>query len=135
MTALRKPMLAAKPKPEDLDATLASLRYPLLASPKLDGIRATVQNGKLYSRSLKLVPNLALQALWGRTTLDGLDGEIIVGPPTAPDCFARTTSLVMSRDGGSEDAAYYVFDSFTDEPFRLRAKHPAMFNALNPRYL
>ncbi len=118
---LWKPMLAAKPDPEELDTVLAALEYPLLASPKLDGIRATVQDGKLYSRSLKLIPNAAMQSLWGREELNGLDGEIIVGSPTAGDCFNRTTSVVMSRGKDIDDAAFHTFDTLDElEPFNIR---------------
>lgn len=114
-------MLAAKPDPDHLDETLAALPYPALFSPKLDGIRVTVQNGKLYSRALKLIPNKAMQALWGQEELDGLDGEVCVGPPTAPDCFARSTSAVMSRDKGAEDAVFHCFDVYdAREPFQER---------------
>jgi DNA ligase-1 len=116
--ALWRPMLAAKPDPEEMDATLAKLSYPALWSPKLDGIRTTVQNGKLYSRSLKLIPNLEMQKLWGRKELNGLDGEIIVGSPTAEDCFNRTTSIAMSRDKAAEGAVFHVFDKyFVDRGF------------------
>jgi DNA ligase-1 len=116
-----KPMLAAKPEPEELDTILPLLRYPLLGSPKYDGIRASVQNGKLYSRSLKLIPNVAMQRLWGCEGLEGLDGEIIVGPPTALDCFNRSTSVVMSRSKPIIDAVFYVFDCPDDiEPFQIR---------------
>lgn len=120
MSKLWKPMLAAKPDPEDLDAVLAKLPYPALFSPKLDGIRATVQNGKLYSRSLKLIPNKEMQVRWGKPELNGLDGELVVGPPTAEDCFNRSTSVVMSRDKSAEDAAFYVFDTFGSDPFYMR---------------
>lgn len=126
MAKLWKPMLAAKPRPEEMDAALAVLPYPALFSPKLDGVRATVQNGRLYSRALKLIPNKAMQALWGREDLNGLDGEIIVGPPTAEDCFNRTTSAVMSRDKSADGAVFWVFDRLGDavndeaEPFHWR---------------
>jgi DNA ligase 1 len=121
LASLWKPMLAAKPDPKELDAVLAKLPYPALFSPKLDGIRATVQNGKLYSRSLKLIPNLEMQKLWGRAELNGLDGEIIVGAPTAEDCFNRTTSVVMSRGKAAEGAVFYVFDRcLLDTAFYLR---------------
>jgi DNA ligase-1 len=36
---------------------LTKIKYPLLASFKLDGIRAVFMNGELYSRSLKVLPN------------------------------------------------------------------------------
>ncbi len=75
---------------------VTSLRYPLLASPKLDGIRATVQGGVVLSRNLKPIRNAHTQALFGRKEYEGLDGELIVGPPHAPDCFLRTSSGVMS---------------------------------------
>lgn len=117
---LWKPMLAAKPDPKKLDTVLASLPYPALFSPKLDGIRATVQNGKLYSRSLKLIPNLDMQEIWGKREFNGLDGEIVVGPPTAEDCFNRSTSVVMSRSKSAKDAKFYTFDVFSDEKFYLR---------------
>jgi DNA ligase-1 len=40
-----------------------------------------------------------------------LDGELIVGSPTAPDVFRSSTSGVMSQDG-QPDFTYYVFDHF-----------------------
>jgi DNA ligase-1 len=114
-------MLAAKPKPEELDKVLAALPYPAMYSPKLDGIRATVQHGRLYSRSLKPIPNKELQAMWGRPGLEGLDGEIIVGPAAAADCFARSTSVAMSRDKPAEGAVFHVFDRLLrDTSFHLR---------------
>jgi DNA ligase-1 len=110
------PMLAAKPKDKGfglnpaIDAAVAALPLPLLGSIKLDGIRCTVQNGKLYSRSLKPIPNLSLQEQWGFDELNGLDGEITVGCPWAADVFNRTTSVVMSRDKADDSAVFRVFD-------------------------
>jgi DNA ligase-1 len=114
MTNYWKPMLAAKPDPAELDAAIAALKYPVLASPKLDGIRAMVQGGRLLSRSLKPIPNLALQKLWGKKELEGLDGEIIAGSPFGEGVFDRTRRVVMARAASAEDAVYHVFDSFTE---------------------
>jgi DNA ligase-1 len=97
-----KPTLAEK-APEDL----RSLRYPLLASPKIDGVRALVVDGVVYSRSGKPIPNIAVQQLFGH--LHGADGELVVGPLTAPDVFRKTQAGVMKRNG-IPDVAYYVFD-------------------------
>src|SRR5512139_310093 len=69
-----KPMLAAAAPTE-----LAGLPYPLLASPKLDGVRATVQGGVVLSRSLKPLPNRFVQARYGRPEFEGLDGELSCG--------------------------------------------------------
>lgn len=97
-----KPMLAA-------DADPALLRFPLMASPKLDGIRASVVNGKLLTRSLKEVPNRHLFHSLSLDALDGLDGELIVDSPMAPDVYRKTVSGVMSHEGIS-GAAFHVFD-------------------------
>jgi len=96
-----KPMLAATV--EDVNA----LRYPLLASPKLDGVRAFVENGIVLSRSRKLIPNFHVQEKFKH--LEGYDGELIVGDPTAKDCYRTTVSGVMSQSG--EPAVHFmVFD-------------------------
>lgn len=98
-----KPMLAATL--EDINA----LRFPVLASPKLDGVRALVLGGVVYSRSLKRIPNKHVQDLFGHDDFNGLDGELIVGSPTHPDCYRTTVSGVMSEDG-EPDVVFHAFD-------------------------
>lgn len=122
---LWKSMLAAHPAPDDIDALLPTLfeqrGREWLASPKYDGVRVSVQNGKLYTRSLKLVPNREMQALWGRPELDGLDAEVIVGDPTAPNCFNRTSGAVRSANKSANGAKLYAFDHYSgDEPYAIR---------------
>lgn len=102
-----KLMLAGK-----APADLSKLRYPVLASPKLDGIRAFVQNGVVVSRNNKPIPNATVQKLFGKPVFDGLDGELIVGDPTAPTVFRDTTSMVMS-DNGTGPVHFNVFDYIT----------------------
>jgi DNA ligase 1 len=101
-----KPMLAA---PVD---DLSRLHYPLLASPKLDGIRCVIFGGVAMSRSLKPIPNRHVQRLLSaQPSWEGLDGELIVGDPTAKDCFQRTSSGIMTIEG--EPAfIYHVFDKW-----------------------
>lgn len=99
-----KPMLASH-------ADLTKLRYPVFVSPKLDGVRAVVINHVVYSRSLKPIPNKFVQSLF--RDCEGLDGELIVGSPTDPHCFANTTSGVMSEDSDPK-VSYYVFDSISE---------------------
>lgn len=101
-----KPMLAAP-----TDGT--QLTFPLLASPKLDGVRALIQGGSVLSRSLKPIPNQHVQQLFGRKGLQGLDGELLVGKPTAVDAFRRTSSGVMSI-AGEPPVLFHVFDRFDD---------------------
>lgn len=108
-----KPMLAATI--EDV----ASLQYPVLASPKLDGIRCLMMNYAAYSRNLKEIRNKFIQG----QLIDvptGMDGELIVGDPKAKDCFNRSTSGVMSSDG-QPNFTYWVFDKYdVDANFRNR---------------
>ena len=73
-----KPMLAAPVTDIEL------LNYPVLASPKLDGIRCVVIDGVAYSRSLKPIPNEEIQKFFSSGKYDGFDGELICGPHNAP---------------------------------------------------
>lgn len=120
-----KPMLAVA-------AELDQVKFPVLASPKLDGIRAVIFNGVAYSRSLKPIPNKHIQE-WCNTNaddLEGFDGEFIVGSPTAEDVFNKTTSFVMSHDKVGE-FNFYVFDIVSVYPpgvpasLRTELLHPS----------
>jgi DNA ligase 1 len=97
-----KPMLAS-------DADLEKLSFPLLASAKLDGIRAIVQGGVVLSRSLKPIRNDYVQSLF--KGFEHWDGELIVGDPTSKLCYRDTVSGVMSQDG-EPDVKFYAFDHF-----------------------
>jgi len=121
-----KPMLAAAIK------DLSSLKYPLIVSPKLDGIRAMVQNGKLVSRNLKPIPNKFTASLFG-PECEGLDGELIVGDPTDKDVFNTTSSGVMSREG-EPNLDFHVFDSFHESLEFPRRFSESVFeiNDVNP---
>lgn len=88
------------------------LTFPLYASPKLDGVRCIIVNGHPMSRTLKPIPNKAVQQWLSHMSLDGLDGELIVGSPTASDVYRETSSGVMSQTG-EPDFVFYAFDLHT----------------------
>lgn len=113
-----KPMLAAAV--EDVSA----LTFPLIASPKLDGIRCIVRNGVAYSRSNKPIRNRYIQQCVSEysSDLEGLDGELIVGSPTACDVYRVTNSAVMSADG-TPDFKFFVFDRINREGFADSLRH------------
>jgi DNA ligase-1 len=90
------------------DADLDKLRFPLLASAKLDGVRAIVQNGVVLSRSLKPLPNRLVQTTLSH--LEYLDGELIVGDPRSKTVYRDTVSHVMSQEKVDYDLRFYVFD-------------------------
>lgn len=81
----------------------------LMLSPKLDGIRAIVINGVVYSRKLKPIPNAHVQRLFGRPELEGFDGELICGAPNRPTVYGETYSAVMTQDG-EPSVGFHVFD-------------------------
>jgi len=99
-----RPMLAGK-----LD--LKKLEFPVFVQPKYDGIRAIIRCGVAYSRTLKPIRNKYIQACIAVMDgdMDGLDGELVVGDPTASDCYRKTSSGVMSA-GGKPNFMYIAFD-------------------------
>lgn len=111
-----KPLLSGK-------ADIDKLTYPLGGSPKLDGIRAVIRDGVVYSRTFKPIRNKHVQYLFGHRAFDGLDGELIIGDPTADGCYSRTNSGVMSAEG-KPDVKFYGFDDFSspEKPFQDRLK-------------
>jgi DNA ligase 1 len=106
-----KPMLAASTIPaiEDLD-------YPVIASPKLDGIRCLVIDGVAYSRNLKLIPNRHVRDTLAALEIDKLDGELMIDGD-----FNSVQSAIMS-EGGKPNFYFNVFDDFEflDRPFSTR---------------
>lgn len=112
-------MLAGKFAPTMAD----KLNFPMLVSPKLDGVRAIVVNGVVMSRSMKPIPNNKVQEKFRH--LEGLDGELIVGEPWASTVYTDTVSKVMTRDADADDVRFYVFDLLSDEPYcdRLERVH------------
>lgn len=116
-----KPMLAVDCG--DLD----TVAFPVFASPKLDGVRAIITADGVLSRSLKPIPNRRVQELL-RGLPVGLDGELMVGDPCAPDVYRRTVSVVMSDDApidgidGSDGLRFHVFDYQTDGGYSYRRR-------------
>ena len=100
----------------------STLKYPLLASVKLDGIRCLVIDGVAYSRNMKPIKNEYVQKCIGKPEYSGLDGELIVGDIFAKDCYRQTNSGVMSKDG-DPDFGFYVFDRWDMENFKFETRY------------
>lgn len=99
---IKKPLLAGK---VDLD----NINYPVLATPKLDGIRCLLVDGVPLSRTFKPIPNKYItKILAGLTGVhDAFDGELMLKDPDAT--FQQVTSAVMSQEGAPA-FVYCVFD-------------------------
>lgn len=121
-----KPMLA-----KDYDP--AKLVFPVYASPKLDGIRASVLGGKLLSRTLKPIPNKFVSGLLSQSFYEGLDGELIVGETTAKNVFSNTTSHVMSHDKADFEFKYHVFDYHNDDR-GFDVRYQRLLKNINPKH-
>lgn len=106
MSDLFRPMLAC-------DADLLKLKFPLIASAKLDGIRAIVRDGVVISRNGKPIPNAYVQRCIGH--LEHHDGELMVGEPTDKLVYNKTMSHVMSHDKKDFDLRFYAFDHIRHE--------------------
>jgi DNA ligase-1 len=117
-----KPMLAPAEDPMSYPNYFNELRFPLLVSPKYDGIRCIVKDGVCKSRSFKDIPNLQIQEMFSR--FNQFDGELILGEPTAVDVYNKTQSVVMSKDKDAFQIRFYVFDyageESANEPFDFR---------------
>ncbi|MES2704825.1 MAG: ATP-dependent DNA ligase [Bacteroidota bacterium] len=119
-------MLAAPTKPSDWP----NIRYPTLASPKIDGMRALCRidpytgQPQLVSRTLKPIKNKYTQQLFARQEFVGLDGELIVGGATDKNLMQQTTSGVMSEDG-EPDVKWAIFDKWNVNDIYARRAHAA----------
>jgi DNA ligase-1 len=103
-------LMGAHKAPHDL----STLQYPLLISPKLDGIRATALGGRLWSKTGKLIPNRNAQSWAQRNAeiLEGLDGELVCHNLTAT--MGDVSSLITSHDR-TDPFTFMVFDIATPE--------------------
>lgn len=116
-------MLAYKAPPRR-PIDLADLRYPLLGSYKFDGYRAVVRGGRLLSRNLLPIPNKEVRLYFGGLrSLEGCDGELIYGDPTAPDCFKLTSSAVTTRGARRAGVRFFVFDNFLHPTWAYSVRH------------
>jgi DNA ligase-1 len=111
-----KPMLAVDCGPVE------NLVFPLVASPKLDGVRAIKSRDSLLSRSLKPIPNAQVQTIYYGIP-ENLDGELLAGNPCATDVYRKTVSMVMSQDVKTDGLTYWLFDIQEARPWEERHAH------------
>jgi len=99
---IKRPMLAGK-------ADLSTLKYPVLCTPKLDGIRALKleTNGSLISRNFKPFRNREINKKF-RWLPAGVDGELVI-PSIA---FNEISSAVMGEYSDISKVEYWIFDWF-----------------------
>lgn len=103
---------------------LTKVKYPVMLSEKLDGIRMSVHDGVCMSRSMKPIPSKIVQEKFGKAEYNGFDGEIIYGNKNAPDVFNKSTRVCMSHnlpDGfDASEIKYFVFDRIGEAHYAQR---------------
>lgn len=110
-----EPMLVERKRPD-----LGSLKYPYYAGPKLDGFRALVRRKTLLGRKLEPIPNAFVAKRFSCSELEGLDGELILGDPTDPQVFNKT-SQALRTESGEPDVKFWVFDIWNSKlPYEKR---------------
>jgi DNA ligase-1 len=117
---LFRPMLAPGEDPLSYPDYFDKLKYPLLCSPKYDGIRCIVRNKLTMSRSMKLLPSKQVQTTFGKEEYNYFDGELIEGSENDPGVYNRTQSHVMSENKPG-NLTFFVFDythpDYINRPF------------------
>lgn len=111
-------------KPYSKTPQLNTLRYPVIATPKIDGIRCAVENGKLRTYNKKPVPNRYVNQVLGQIIhfIEGFDGELIVKGTD----FNGTQSGIMS-EYGEPDFHFIVFDKHdSTKPYKQRIEEIAL---------
>ena len=109
-----------------VNVDLDKLQFPVYASTKLDGVRAIVNNGVVYSRTGKPIPNKEVQKRF--SNYHGLDGELIVGNPTDKNVYKHTVSGVMTKEG-IPNVIFNVFDIWNSkENYYSRDKELFKYN-------
>ena len=109
---IKKPMLAGT-----ID-DLSKLTYPVLCTPKLDGIRCLIVGGKAVTRNFKPIPNHYIRNTLESSAIDGFDGEIIIKGKE----FNEISSAVMSEEG-TPDFTYTVFDLYSNDGYNDRMRN------------
>jgi len=116
---ITKPMLAGTVKNPEL------IKFPVLATPKLDGIRCLKLNGKALSRSFKAIPNKFTSDWIEANCVDGLDGELMANGATFSEICGH-----IGREEGEADFCYYVFDYVSGDVSKPYSERVAELAAL-----
>lgn len=124
-----KPILAC-------DVDPAKLRFPVVALPKIDGVRALNPNGKLVGRSGKSYKNKMNTEFYSRDEFIGFDGEMVVDRITGDGICNETTSALTTINGSVKTRwclfDYIVegdsdFDGYITRYFKLCDKVQALY--------
>lgn len=98
-----KPMLAC-------DWDESRLRFPVIAQPKIDGVRALGTAEGLVGRSLKPFKNQYSRTLYRHSEFAGLDGELMLGDSLTSPSLCRDTTAALNTVAGEPALKWVIFD-------------------------
>jgi len=101
---ITRPLLAVAV--EDLD----SIKYPVIGTPKYDGVRCLKVNGQVVTRKFKPLPNIFARTVLESILPEGADGEIVCPGKS----FNEVQSEIMSFDG-EPVFEFHMFDLVTSD--------------------
>jgi len=123
-------MTASQLKPEirpqlACDFEQDKLKFPVIVSPKIDGVRGINLDGNLTGRSLKAFKNGFVTRRFSGPQFMGFDGELALGNWTSATLCSDTTGFVTRKSPKpgkpteSEELVWYIFDYLADEVIGL----------------
>ena len=122
---ITRPLLAGTLK------DIKKLQWSQWVTPKLDGIRNLIIDGKAVSRNFKQQPNVFIREWLSSNLSSGLDGELVL---KGDKPFNDIQSKVMSFEG-EPDFEYWIFDYVKDsvlKPYLARMEDlKAWYKATN----
>lgn len=111
-------MIFTKPMKAE-NAELDKLRFPVLAQPKIDGVRGLNVAGQLRTRTLKPFANLKLMEKYSHPLFAGLDGELWHRDRYGEASLCRDTTSVVNTILMTAPIHWTIFDDFSPDVIRL----------------
>jgi DNA ligase-1 len=119
---ITRPMKGPQLLDPETNKFFVKVPYPVLGTPKLDGIRCLVVNHRALTDKFEPLPNKWIAYSIAEFCPEGFDGEIITLTGGKRDDFNTTQSKVMHEDG-KPSFGYYVFDFYDSTmPYWIRVE-------------
>lgn len=94
------------------------LQFPVIAQPKIDGVRGLNMHGGLTGRSLKLFKNRHTTHFYSQDFFKGFDGEFAAAEETHPD-LCRLTTSALGTIAGEPFTLWWLFDYVAEHTIDL----------------
>lgn len=134
---IESPLLAKTAEKEDFP----NIRYPVIGSPKLDGIRCLIKNGQAVSRSFKQIPNKFIANELPTLVPDNFDGELLLkrvtreaktNPRKKPDLYQLEVQEIARINAISKNKPHLVpFNYVSSEVMRHEGEPDYLYYAFD----